>query len=109
VAEDYWRNPLGSVWNDLLGKYVLVGITRKDARDNVLELEQLHGRIISADPARGLSLQLEGSRAGTTYQLPPDLRSLKPAPRGDYRLRSTGEVIHDPDFLATWVIVQTDA
>jgi len=37
--------------------------------------------------------------------LPPDLRSLKPAPAGEYRLRATGEIVRDPDYLATWVVV----
>jgi hypothetical protein len=52
---------------------------------------------------------LAGARAGETYGLPPDLRSLKPAPAGEYRLRSTHEIVRDPDYLATWVIEQPDA
>ncbi|HZK81678.1 MAG TPA: hypothetical protein VFC46_11435 [Humisphaera sp.] len=34
--------------------------------------------------------------------LPPDLRSLKPARPGIYRLRSTGQEIENPDYLTTW-------
>jgi hypothetical protein len=102
------RNPEGIVWEELVGKYVLVGITRKDRRDADLGLEQFHGRVIASDPARGLSLRLEGSRAGDVCSLPPDLRSFKAAPPGNYRLRTTGEVVQDPDFVATWVVVQAD-
>ena len=103
------RNPDGVVWSDLVGKYILIGITRRDERDAELGLEQVHGRITFADAKAGLSVQLEGSRSGEAYRLPPDLRSLKPAPPGEYRLRSTGEVVRDPDFIATWIVVQADA
>jgi hypothetical protein len=85
-----------------------VGITFRDMRGIFLRQEQLHGRITLADANRGLTLRLEGPNVGKTYSLPPDLRSVKPAPPGEYRLRSTGEVVHDPDFLATWVIEQPD-
>ncbi len=90
------RNPDGIVWEELIGKYVLVGITRKDMRDADLGQEQIHGRVVASDPNGGLSLRLEGTRTGDIYSLPPDLRSFKPAPPGDYRLRSTGEVVQNP-------------
>ena len=38
-----------------------------------------------------------------------DLSSLKAAPAGEYRLRGTGEIVRDPDYLATWIIDQPDA
>ena len=34
----------------------------------------------------------------------PDLSSPKAAPRGEYRLRTTGKRIVDPDYLITWYI-----
>lgn len=95
------RNPDGVIWSELVGKYILIGITRRDERDTELGLEQVHGRITFADAKSGVSVQLEGSRSGESYRLPPDLRSLKPAPLGEYRLRSTGEVVRDPDLIAT--------
>lgn len=109
MDEDDPRNPEGLVWNDLVGKYVLVGITRRDGQDTILGQEQVHGRIVFADARAGLSLRLEGSREGEAYSLPPDLRSLKAASPGEYRLRSTGELVRDPDFVATWTVVETDA
>jgi hypothetical protein len=86
-----------------------VGLTVQDRRGKLLSRRQLHGRITHADPKRGLILQLEGSNLGGTYTLPPDLRSLKPAPPGEYRLRGTAEVVRDPDFLATWIVEQQDS
>jgi hypothetical protein len=109
MLDENERNPLGLSWPELVGKSLLVGLTKQDPRGNVLERVQVHGRIASADPQRGLTLALEGARAGDTYALPPDLRSLKPAPPGEYRLRATSEIVRDPDYLATWVIEQPDA
>ncbi|GAB5895435.1 hypothetical protein [Mycolicibacterium mageritense] len=41
------------------------------------------------------------SPGGETFTLPPAPESFSPAPPGEYRLRSTGEVVTDPDYLAT--------
>lgn len=107
--EEEERNPLGLIWSDLVGKRVLVGITILDFRGNVRAREQVHGRIDVADPNRGILIELHGSGAGKNYSLPPDLRSFEYAPPGEYRLRSTGEVVKDPDFLTTWIIDQPDS
>lgn len=32
----------------------------------------------------------------------------KKAPRGEYRLHSTGEIVADPDFLSTWNLYKTN-
>ena len=109
MLDEKARNPLGLAWVDLVGKYVLVGLTRQDTRGTVLERRQFHGHIVSADPRSGITLMLAGAREGETYCLPPDLRSLNPARAGEYRLRGTQEIVRDPDYLATWVIEQPDA
>jgi len=36
--------------------------------------------------------------------LPPEPEAYEPAPPGEYRLRSTGEVVVDPDYLTTWTV-----
>src|SRR5262249_37480754 len=87
-----------------VGKYILIGLTYRDDGGNVGEQQQLHGRIVSAAARRGFGAQLAGRRSGETYCLPPDMRSFQTAPPGEYRLRSTGEVIEDPDLLATWIV-----
>jgi len=95
-------------WDDevatsLPGKLILVGITYKDAEGAVVESVQFFGRVVKAERARGITLALEGGRSGETYVLPPDMRSLERARPGEYRLRSTGEIVIDPDFLITWI------
>jgi hypothetical protein len=46
---------------------------------------------------------------GEVYRLPPDLRPVTDAAPGEYRLRSTGEVIVDPDVTITWTITNPPA
>lgn len=90
--------------NGVIGKYVLVGLTYLDERNNFLERHQVHGRIVAADQERGYTIRLEGTRKGEFLRLPPHPEPFLAAKPGQYRLRSTGEVVCDPDFLTTWII-----
>ena len=47
-------------------------------------------------------MQVAGS--GEEEWLPPHLEAYQEAAEGEYRLRSTGEVVVDPDWLCTWTI-----
>ena len=89
---------------DLLGKTVIIGLTYYKADDSFSHQVQMHGEIESADPKLGVSVRLEGIREGESYVLPPHFEAFERAPRGEYRLRETGEVIYDPDFTTTWSI-----
>ena len=89
---------------EMVGKYVLVGLTYVDPQQNVLEQKQVHGTIIRADETKGFAVKLRGPDEGETFWLPPDLRSFQDAKPGEYRLRSTGEVVVNPDLLSTWTI-----
>ena len=85
----------------LVGSLVLIGITF--VGDDGADQEQMFGTVTDAT-RKGIEIALEGSRAGETYRLPPDTRAFFPATRGEYRLRSTGEVVVDPDFTTTWSV-----
>ncbi len=85
-----------------LGKHALVGITVLDEQGNEVEQFQVHGEIISI--AEVLTLQVAGTTEVCT--LPPDLDAFEPAPPGHYKLSSTGEVVVNPDLLATWTVRQ---
>jgi hypothetical protein len=87
---------------DLIGSTVLVGLTRRTFFGH--KQEQFFGVVLTASANDGITLQLEGKREGEIYQLPPDLRAFDPAPPGEYRLRSTGEVVVDPDYVASWTV-----
>lgn len=91
-----WDEEFGAA---LIGKLVLVGITREEAGSATQD--QFFGTIDKAE-AHGIELILGGSRAGDRYRLPPDPRAFFPAQPGSYRLRSTGETLENPDFTTTW-------
>jgi hypothetical protein len=97
------------VWNPELAerlhdKKVLIGLTYLTADGAVLDRRQLHGRVVSVDRRKGIGVRLDGAHAGEEFVLPPDTRSWDPAPPGEYRLRGTGELVVDPDFLTTWTV-----
>lgn len=94
---------------ELVGKYVLVGITVKDKRGEFKRHEQFHGTVVSADAFEGICLSLKGSRADETQWLPPATHIYSPAQKGSYTLKSTGEVVVDPDFTSQWIMEQPDA
>lgn len=102
-VEDDSRPPFDhALAAELLGKHVLVGITKLDHEGNLLEQIQCHGDVIVADERDGFCFKLRGTREGEFEWLPPDTRAFVPAPPGEYRLRSTGEVVADPDYTTTW-------
>lgn len=96
-----WDQTLAS---KLVGKLMLVGLTYVDAYGDCARQEQFCGRVATADQASGIRLLLEGSRTGEIFDLPPDMRSIQEALPGEYRLRSTGEVVIDPDYTVTFLI-----
>ena len=86
----------------LVGMHLLVGITTVDGTDEVLDQRQFHGTVEVADPKRGIAVRRADTRE--LEWLPADLRAFRPAARGEYRLRSTAEVVVDPDVLAVWTV-----
>jgi len=83
-------------------KLLLVGIAYIDSKGELIEQQQFFGRVKSANESRGILLDLEGRRQGEQYNLPPDMRGIFEANPGKYTLRSTGEVVSDPDFTVTF-------
>lgn len=87
--------------SELLGKSVLVGITRIDPDGEVASHEQFHGHVESLDDGL-VHIRVAGS--GANFTLPPDASSFVRARPGHYRLRSTGEVVVNPDFTSSWTV-----
>jgi hypothetical protein len=85
-----------------IGKHLLVGITYLDHEDNFIEQKQFHGNIVRINEPEGIVIRLHDS--DQEYKLPPDLNALQEAPKGEYRLRATGEIVVDPDLLTTWTL-----
>lgn len=74
-------------------------MTYLDQQGDVARQVQFHG-IITSVSTSGITIKRQDT--GEDFTLPPATDSLKPAPRGEYRLRATGEVVVDPDYLTTW-------
>ena len=93
--------------SELLGRHVLVGLTHEsEDSGQIVRREQFHGDVEWVDEKKGIGLALRGNRNGEHYVLPPDTRSFRRGPGGEFRLRETGEVVSNPDFLATWIVVK---
>lgn len=99
-------NDAAIAMNDLVGARVLIGLTVEDQATGEKSLSQLHGVVTAVDSKKGILLELAGKHSGEAYTLPPDTRSFRRAPAGEYRLRQTGEVVTNPDFLTTWTVVR---
>jgi hypothetical protein len=86
---------------ELVGTHLLVGLTHLDHAGNVVRLEQFHGTVIRATVEEGVILV---DSDGQERYLPLDREAFRPAEPGEYRLRTTGEVVVDPTWLTTWTI-----
>ena|SRR5687768_5532482 len=87
-----------------IGKHLLIGMTYLDHDESFLEQKQFYGTIVRVNEVEGIVVKLHNSEE--EFKLPPDLNSLQSAPKGEYRLHSTGEVIIDPDLLTTWTLTK---
>lgn len=85
-------------FKDILGKILLVGITYYTHDEQYIEQKQFWGTVISANEQGVVVKQCSGE----LLPLPPDLSSTEKAALGEYTLRTTGEVVVNPDYLATW-------
>src|SRR5689334_1149326 len=86
---------------DYVGKTILLCVSYLDHKEVQTGQMQWYGVITEVSNAKGIVISLQND---TNYcALPPDLSALRPAKPGEYRLRATGEVITDLDFITTWV------
>jgi hypothetical protein len=92
----------------LIGSRVLIGLSYCSASGLETHREQLHGVVLSADQHDGVEVRLHGAHQGEVRRFPPDPGAFEVANPGVYRLRTTGEEVIDPDYLATWTITEPD-
>lgn len=85
---------------EMIGKRVLVGVTRYGGDGQVQRLEQYAGTVLRISADEGVVLADEYD--GRERFLPPMLERYRPAEPGEYCLRSGGMIVVDPDYLATW-------
>lgn len=103
----YCSGEAGPVLNETLaayytGKHILVGITYVDARECVTEQVQFDGHVARINEKEGIVIYRRD--LGEEFCLPPDLASIRPAAPGEYRLRTSQQVVKDPELLTSWTI-----
>ena len=89
----------------LLGSQVLVGLTYLRPDGEVDSRLQFHGIVESV---RQDVIEVRRADNGDIFTLPPASEAFEPAPLGEYRMTSTGEVVVDPDFICTMTVQLTD-
>jgi hypothetical protein len=83
---------------DYIGKCLLAGVTYLKDDGEVDRREQFYGTIVVATE---FEIVVERSDTGDRMSFPPEVEKAEP---GEYRLRSTGEVVVNPDYLASWTV-----
>jgi hypothetical protein len=94
----FWKKKKKINDEKLIGKIILVGMTYYNKNNEFVEQKQFWGTIISIN---GNNIVIK-QKNGEEFTIPNDKRAIEPANPGEYRLRSTGEVVENPDFLSTW-------
>ncbi|MBV8369340.1 MAG: hypothetical protein JO036_10515 [Candidatus Eremiobacteraeota bacterium] len=84
---------------DYVGKIVLVGLTYLNPDGSEQAREAWAGEIEDIREDGIVSVRRAGEEE--PFTLPPELERAEP---GEYRLRGTGEVVINPDFVASWTI-----
>lgn len=90
---------------EYIGKTVLLGVTYLDHKEKFQAQKQWVGTITAFSNTVGIRIELRDS--DEPCALPPDPRGIRKANPGVYKLRSTGEEVIDPDYLATWTCVHS--
>jgi len=89
-----------------LGKHILVGLAHCNADGVKISQEQFHGVIERITSEEGIVIKVSGSNEERS--IPADVYSMQLARPGEYTLKSTGEIVEDPDFTARLSISPND-
>ena len=84
--------------DSLLGKILLIGITVLDDNEELISQIQVYGPVIRSN-ADGIVVRRNQTQ--NEFTIPPDFENLTTAKPGEYKLRSTGETVIDPDYLSS--------
>ncbi|MBU1094823.1 MAG: hypothetical protein KKH01_10235 [Firmicutes bacterium] len=88
-------------FSNIIGKMLLVGITRKNNEGKFIAYEQHHGKICYADEHKGITIR---NPQGKEFTIPPQLSNIHVAEPGIYEEETTGIIIENPDFISSWII-----
>jgi hypothetical protein len=104
---DYLLDLIDSRGADIIGKTIIIGLSEyrnlEDGESEFIQQSQIHGEIIRVNISEGVVIKLSD---GLEHKLPPDISMLQFAPLGEYKLRSTGEVIVNPDLMTMYTTTE---
>jgi hypothetical protein len=89
----------------LFGSHVLVGLTYLRPDGDIARRLEFHGTVESVGQD---VIEVKRADNDEIFRLPPAPEAFEPAPPGEYRMRSTGEVVVDPDFTCTMTVQLAD-
>ena len=93
-------------YDEYVGKHLLVSLTYVASTGTVDHKVQFHGIITRINEA---IIAVDRQDTGEEFTLPADLSALKVAAEGEYRLKPSGDVVVNPDYLAVWTIQKPEA
>lgn len=97
-----------SLLHQLHGKLLFVALTFIDAHGVLVDQYQTSGRVESADAANpvveGGMVQLR-QEDGSLFRFPADSKAIQAAGPGEYRVRHSGQMVLNPDFLGHFEVV----
>lgn len=82
-------------------KVFLIGLSFVDKNGDLIEQYQTHGTIVELTDNGLFKIKREDN---SIFQMPYDSETIKKADKGEYRERSTGQIVKDPDYIMTWEI-----
>jgi hypothetical protein len=88
--------------NDMVGRTVLVGLTYVRPDGSIRLQSQFAGIVTSVKPLVAIERGDD-----ELFTLPNEPEAFDWAAPGEYRLRGSGEVVVNPDFLTSWTIQET--
>jgi hypothetical protein len=90
--------------NHLKGKVFLVGLTFIDQEGEIIEVYQTHGIVTKLTIDGFFKIRREDDSIFTILY---NKDTIKAAKEGEYREKTTGETIKNPDFIMSWEIKLT--
>ncbi len=87
-------------------KVFLIGLSFVDKNGNLVDQYQTHGTIIELTDDGLFKIKREDN---SIFQMPYDKNTIKKADKGEYREKSTGQIIINPDYIMTWEITLNES
>lgn len=92
--------------SNLKGKSIIVGITYVSSSGEIVDTLQFSGVLDRLED--GMVFINVNNDEMDEFSLPPDEDSFEPAPEGIYTMRSTGQVVENPEIMSTWTVKLND-